>query len=253
MAQKNKKVIDGIAPVTMAECVMMGDGTTLTVKDKIKSLELSGGTNKYEGKKALWLGDSISVVGSPTYPAYVCNALNMTLTNKASSGGDAVRMRAILQGGTVGSVTYTAIDVTDFDYIFIMIGHNCDLSTGVTSPTASIDNIPTDDTPYSDYPSGYYTDVASCIEYIWANNQDCQIYLITPIQSTNGRYAPTTVAAQKALKEIGNFYSIPVIDVYGECGICKKNITVYTDDNIHPNTVGVPKIGDYIINYLLNH
>ena len=253
MTQLNKKVIDGVAPVTLAECVMMGDGTNLTIKDKINSLELSGGTNKYEGKKVLWLGDSISVASSPSYPAYVCNALNMTLTNKASSGGDAVRMRMILQGGTDSTETYPTIDVSDFDYVFIMIGHNCDGTYGVTSSTASINNIPTDDTPYSDYVSGFYTDVASCIEYIWDNNQDCQIYLITPIQSTNGRYAPTTVAAQKALKEIGNFYSIPVIDVYGECGICKKNITVYTDDNIHPNTTGVPKIGDYIINYLLNH
>lgn len=253
MTQLNKKVIDGVAPVTLAECVMMGDGTTLTVKDKFNSLELTGGTNKYEGKKVLWLGDSISVVRDPTYPSYVCNALNMTLTNRASSGGDAARMRAILQGGPNGTLQYDAIDMSDFNYVFIMIGHNCDGVNGVTASTSSIDNIPTDDTAYSDYPVGYYTDVASCIEYIWANNQNCQIYLITPIQSTTSRFARTTAAAQKALKEIGNFYSVPVIDVYGECGICKKNITTYTYDNVHPNDAGVAKIGDYIINYLLNH
>ena len=33
-----KKVIDGIAPVTLAECVYIGDGTTLTLKDKLSSI-----------------------------------------------------------------------------------------------------------------------------------------------------------------------------------------------------------------------
>lgn len=247
MTELNKRVIDGIAPVTLADCVMIGDGTSDTLLDRLQTI---GNNTSYNGKRALWLGDSISVSGSPTYPKYVCDALGMTLTNKASSGGNAVRMRAILQGLNDGSNSYTAIDVTQFDYVFIMIGHNCDGTTGVTVSTASIDNIPLDDTSYTDFPSGYYTDVASCIEYVWHNNPNCKIYLITPTQSPNGRYAPTTKAAQKALKEIGNLYSIPVIDVFGECGISRKNIDRFSNDKIHPNELGVQTIGDYIINYL---
>ena len=247
MTELNKRVIDGIAPITLADCVMIGDGTSDTLLVRLQPI---GNNTNYNGKRALWLGDSISVSGSPTYPKYVCDALGMTLTNKASSGGNAVRMRAILQGLTEGSNSYTAIDVTKFDYVFIMIGHNCDGTTGVTASTASIDNIPLDDTSYTDFPSGYYTDVASCIEYVWHNNPNCKIYLITPTQSPNGRYAPTTKAAQKALKEIGNLYSIPVIDVFGECGISRKNIDRFSNDKIHPNELGVQTIGDYIINYL---
>lgn len=251
MTELNKKVIDGIAPVTLAECVMMGDGTSLSIKDKIDAISLTGTVNKYENKKALWLGDSISVSGSPTYPEYICDKLNMQLTNKASSGGNADRMRDILQGGNTSGESYeVTVDPADFDYVFIMIGHNCD---ELANSTENINKIPTDNTSYTDYPTGFYSDVASCIEYIWAKNQNCRIFLITPIQSTNGRYSITTPKAQTALKEIGNMYSVPVIDVYGECGICKRNITSYTDDNIHPNTSGVPKIGDYIINYLINH
>lgn len=245
MAELNKRVIDGVAPITLAECVMIGDGTTDTLLDRLATI---GSNTNYKGKKVLWLGDSISVSGSPTYPKYVCDALGMTLTNKASSGGDAVRMRTILQGpeGAAG------IDVTQFDYVFIMIGHNCDGANGVTASSASISNIPLDDTSYTEFPNGFYTDVASCIEYIWDYNPDCKIYFITPTQSPNGRYAPTTVAAQKALKEIGNLYSIPVIDVFGECGISRKNIDRFSSDKIHPNKLGVKTIGDYIINYLYN-
>lgn len=243
MTELNKRVIDGIAPVTLADCVMIGDGTSDTLLDRLQTI---GNNTSYNGKRALWLGDSISVSGSPNYPKYVCDALGMTLTNKASSGGDAVRMRNILQGLN----GYSAINMTQFDYMFMMIGHNCDGVNGVTTSSASISNIPLDDTSYTKFPNGFYTDVASCIEYIWDYNPDCKIYLITPIQSSNGRYALTTPAAQEALKEIGNLYSIPVIDVFGECGISRKNIDRFSSDKIHPNTLGVQTIGDYIINYL---
>ena len=245
MAELNKRVIDGIAPITLAECVMMGDGTTDTLLDRLVTI---GSNTNYNGKKALWLGDSISVSGKPNYPTYVCHKLGMTLTNKASSGGDAVRMRNILQGPDGNS----GIDMTQFDYTFIMIGHNCDGPNGVTVSSASINNIPLDGTSYTKFPNGFYTDVASCVEYVWNHNPDCKMYFITPMQSPNGRYAPTTVAAQKALKEIGNLYSIPVIDVFGECGISRKNIDRFSSDKIHPNTLGVQVIGDYIINYLYN-
>lgn len=245
MTELNKRVIDGIAPVTLADCVMIGDGTSDTLLDRLQTI---GNNTSYNGKRALWLGDSISVSGSPNYPKYVCDALGMTLTNKASSGGDAVRMRNILQGLN----GYPAIDATQFDYMFMMIGHNCDGVNGVTTSSASISNIPLDDTSYTTFQNGFYTDVASCIEYIWNYNPDCKIYLITPIQSSNGRYVLTTPAAQKALKEIGNLYSIPVIDVFGECGISRKNIDRFSSDKIHPNALGVQVIGDYIINYLYN-
>lgn len=92
----NKKVLKDTALVTLAECVYMGDGTTTTVKDFLTSLQLGNTDNKYLNKTALWLGDSISVTGTPTYPKYVCDKLGIKLINKASSGGDSARMRYIL-------------------------------------------------------------------------------------------------------------------------------------------------------------
>lgn len=244
----NKKVLKDTALVTLAECVYMGDGTATTVKDFLNSLQLGGTDNKYLGKTALWLGDSISVSGNPTYPKYVCDKLGMTLINKASSGGDSSRMRGILTGDGTSNYT-TPTDLTNVDYVFIMIGHNCDSIVNESISTVPVES----GSDYSKYNTDFYCNVASCIEYIRAKKNTIQIYLITPIQSDNTRYIKTTTVAQKALKELGNMYSIPVIDVYGECGICRKNISLYSDDNIHPNAVGVPLIGNYIVNYLINH
>lgn len=241
-----KKVINGIAPVTLAECVYLGDGTTATVKDFINS-KIDGNTNKYLGKTALWLGDSISVTGSPTYPKYVCDKLGMTLINKASSGGNSTRMRAILQGGTNSNQTYTAIDCSNIDYIFIMIGHND------RQNTTQVSDIPTDTTSYTDYPETYCCNIASCIEYARNQNPNIKIFLITPLQTTNEACWSGVLPASTLMKEIGSMYSVQVIDVFAECGICRRNVDSLTDDGVHPNTTSVPIIGDYIVTYLLNH
>lgn len=236
-----KKVINEIAPVTLAECVYLGDGTTATVKDFIDSNK--DGTNKYLGKSALWLGDSISVTGNPTYPKYVCDKLGMTLTNKASSGGNSTRMRHILQGGS----SYTAIDCTNIDYMFIMIGHND------RQNTTQVSDIPTDTTSYVDYPETYCCNIASCIEYARNQNPNIKIFLITPLQTTNTACWSGVLPASTLMKEIGSMYSVPVIDVFGECGICRRNVDSLTDDGVHPNNTSVPIVGDYIVNYLENH
>lgn len=254
-----KKVIDGIAPVTLASCVMMGDGTEKTVAQLLESLSAGTANNKYAGKSALWLGDSISVVNGSgdgtsgaggTYPQLVCRTLGMTLTNKASSGGNSVRMRNILQGGD----GYTAVDCSGFDYAFIKIGHNCDSATeGLTAGTSSISDIPTDSTAPSAFPTTFHGNVASCIEYILSQNPKCNIFLITPIWSSAGRYIGTTTKAAVALKEVGDFYGIPVIDLHGESGISQKNASTWTYDGTHPNSDGVKRIADYIVAYLKCH
>lgn len=254
-----KKVIDGIAPVTIASCVMMGDGTENTVEERLNKLTAGTTNNKYAGKTALWLGDSISVVNGSgdgtsgaggTYPQLVCNALGMTLTNKASSGGNSVRMRNILQGND----DYTAIDCSGFDYAFIKIGHNCDYAEeGLTTGTSSISDIPTDSTAPADFPTTFHGNVASCIEYILSQNPKCNIFLITPIWSNAGRYIATTPKAAVALKEVGDFYGVPVIDLHGESGISRKNASTWTYDGIHPNTDGVKRLADIIVAYLKCH
>lgn len=215
----------------------------------------AGTDNPYKGKTALWLGDSISAVGDPTYPQKVCNDLGMTLKNYASSGGNSERMRNILQG--IGDYEGKAVDLSDVDYVFIMIGHNCDYAaeglSNTGTVTSSVDDIPTDDTSCADFPTTFHGNVASCVEYIWARNPETQIYFLTPIQGATTRYVRTTPKAREALQEIGLFYAIPVVDLYAGCGISRKNIGTYTYDNIHPNALGIGKIAGFIKNQLMKY
>ena len=260
MTELQKKVINNTAPVTLSECVYMGDGTKNTVKDEIQNLKnnvSSGSTStKYNGKKILWLGDSISAYNSEngsTYPKLVCDSLGSILTNMASSGGNSNRMRGILQGTISG---YNHVDdISQYDYVFMMIGHNC--NTEGMNPSVknvSINDVPIDGTDYTTYDdTNFYCNVASCIEYIYANNQKCKIFLITPPQSTNTTYKITTVNSRKALKELGELYSVPVIDIYAKCGITRVTINTYTGDGTHLNNKGVQLVSDVIINYLLCH
>lgn len=242
-----KKVIDGVAPITLAECVMMGDGTTMNIKQYLtamfSNISASGNATKYVAAGALWLGDSIGVTGTVSYPQAVANKLGMRLNNKCSSGGNTTRMRAILQGLD----TYTAPDLTDIDYAFIMIGHN----GGVVNSTLA--DIPTDDTSYTEFPDTYYGNVGSCIEYLRDQKPGIKIFFITPIQSNNPGYISASAEAKAAMIELGDYYSIPVIDAHGECGICTKNVTEYTSDGTHLDDRGVPVLAEYIVNYLLYH
>lgn len=238
------KVIDNTFIAGTTKSIFI-DGTSQNLHEYL-NIE-NGGlsvTSKYHNKTFLFLGDSITSNG---YPILVAKYFNANLINKASSGGDSVRMRNICQG----LEGYEKPDYSNIDYVFIMIGHNCDGIYGLAN--SKLSDIPTDTTNFVDYPNGFYCDVASCIEFIWNEKSSIEIFLITPIQSTNGRYSFTTPLAQVALKEIGNMYALPVIDIYGISGICKRNINTYTTDTIHPNELGRQKIANKIIGQMLSY
>lgn len=206
--------------------------------------------NPYAGKKILWLGDSISDVTYTNYPKKVCNALGASGVFKASSGGDSLRMRNILQGLD----GRTAVDLTNVDYCMIMVGHNCSPSL---LGTDKIDDIPayTSGTPYTDYEKGnYFCDVASCIEYIWDKNPNVKIFFVTPPHSSNTTYNRVVPIARQAMFDLGAMYSIPVIDNYAECGINARNVERYTyDGHTHPNDAGQTLEAQCVVSHLLKH
>lgn len=244
------KVIEGKFLVGTTKSTFI-DGTNESLHEYL-GIDSGGNiSNKYKGKNFLWLGDSISAdTGGSTkdgYPNIIVNHFGGTLKNLASSGGDTVRMRNICQGLN-GEPTQ---DYSNIDYVFIMIGHNCDGVNGVAN--SLITQIPTDSTSYKNYPNGFHCDVASCIEYIREQNNNIEIFILTPIQSDNIRYDKTTPLAQKYLKEVANMYSCPVIDIYSIAGICKRNIPIYTVDNIHLNVAGKEKVANKIINQMLSY
>lgn len=94
MTELNKRVIEGMAPVTLTECVYLGDGTNKTLKDKIQELENSssssgantttGTTEHYKGLFSNYGNDYLSttlesgiyLVKSDNLPNYLNPPIN---------------------------------------------------------------------------------------------------------------------------------------------------------------------------------
>lgn len=263
MLAKLKKLKDNIDqyifPITVAKAVYVSESKNLETKlSEIDTAIASGGgggtsQNKYSGKTIIEFGDSItegSGTGASTarYPYYLGLNLGATTINKGSSGGDHNRMRVIVCGGTSnGGFTYIEPDYTNVDYATIMIGHNGGVGTSTINDISGI-------TDFNLYPDTYYGNVCRSIEHIWNRKQSIKILLLTPIKSNNGVHGPNSVAAASALKTIGNFYSIPVIDLHNISGLNSKNMTLYTSDgHTHPNVEGSKKIADVLAQQMLTY
>lgn len=231
------------------------NGTDISVYDdtQVRSLITSNGSDpsymKYNGKKVISLGDSItqSVGATNNYPTHLATKLNATVTNLGSSGADHNRLRCIACGGTSnGGITYTAPDYSTVDAVTLTIGHN----GGVGSSTiADISGI----TDFNLYPDTYYGNVCRSIEYILSQNQNIRIYLLTPIQSLNASYINNTAAATTAIKVIGAKYALPVIDLQNTSGLHFRNINLFTGDGTHPNPAGAQKIAEVVFRQMLSY
>lgn len=89
------------------------------------------------------------------------------------------------------------------------------------------------------------------IEYIQEQNSDMIIVLITPIQRDAMGFDNYTandngfilVDYVEAIKSIGDYYNLPVCDLYNNSGITMDNISEYTIDGLHPNNEGYRLMG----------
>lgn len=91
------------------------------------------------------------------------------------------------------------------------------------------------------------------IQRLYEKNPNCKIVLgtmnrckyenggspaeLTPLDGTTFQ-GHTYYEWVKKIKELGEYWNIPVVDVYGESGINSFNWNTYMDDNYHPNTKG---------------
>lgn len=206
-------------PFSIAEAVYFKDGKTLQQKydlGELGSVETSSATpNKWSGKRIFCFGDSITAGG---YPNYIANVLGAFVTNKGSSGGTYSRDFDIIK----------QTDLTYANAITLMTGHNSGTGS-ITLETSGLLDL-TDITDYDSYPANYYGGIGKIVEYIRATYPDIKIYLLGLHYTKRGT---TSKDCQRALKEIGDYYSIPFIDVYANCGIGKTNIDVYSSDGTH--------------------
>lgn len=137
------------------------------------------------------------------------------------------------------------LDYTNVDIVAIMIGTNGGVGSSTIADITDYDD-------YNLYPKTYYGYYGKFIEYLLEQNSNMNIYLICPpychhSDTVPGRTPGFIEKIRDAVKEIGEFYSLPVIDLYGEIGINKKTWRYYLcDDYVHLTQAGYDKIGEYM-------
>lgn len=203
------------------------------------------------GKDLEIFGDSL-VSGTPQDGNYVTHLSPLiipnTFTNKGISG------RPMANGTPNGDGTNTTINSEasfDYDLIIIAAGTN-DFKLNV--PLGEL-GLETDTNLNTNTFYGAYKDA---INHILSINPSIRIILWTPLQRDNSGYDVNYVNSAgcklidyvNAVKNIGQMYALPVLDLYSTSGVTKRTLSTYTRDGLHLNSNGYDLVCRYIANYL---
>lgn len=209
-------------------------------------------------KKSIYcFGDSITQGTQGGYTKYLQMGLDATVQNFGSSGANTSRLYGIVLGKASRNTyeptpIYPTKDYTLSDIVTIMIGTN-DYNYGdvywdslSTIPSGNVyehvsDN--TTDAYFESFPKNFAGNVGACIEYIRWKNPKCKIYLIAPPQRTG---TPTMLSRVPHIKAVADYYAVTFINGTSENGLCAKDISVWSYDDLHLNTLGNEIFGKYL-------
>ena len=74
-------------------------------------------------------------------------------------------------------------------------------------------------------------------------------------RDSNGNLKPNLIDYVKAIREVAEYYSIPVLDLYANSGIQPNVIKIretYTIDGLHPNDTGHRYIAEKFLEFMEN-
>lgn len=219
----------------------------------------TGAPLKYDGKRLVSLGDSITWQDGKAYAGNgliargyqthmkerlgFIEVLNMGVSGRPMANGSANGVGTNTTGKTV---TYASYDV-----VTIASGTN-DFKLNI--PLGNMGAI--GDTTFDT--NTFYGAYRDLVEYILTQKPTQKIFLFTPLQRDNGGYSvnTTNTAGHKlsdyvnAVKDVGKMYGIPVVDLFADSGLTKLNLATYTWDGLHPNDLGYERVSELIIGQL---
>lgn len=192
----------------------------------IKISDLISQQRRWQGKKWYVSGDSITAFENYQYKVQnLCDILN--IVNDGIPGQ---------QLGTMAN-RMTSGNLADVDLVTIFGGTN---DYGGNKFLGTISDAKTVDT--------FYGNIKNVIDKILTLKPTVQLVFFTPLKrgvfesqpvypNANGAgfFLPQYV---KAIKEVCELYSIPVLDLYSEGGFNEYTLSSYTVDNLHPNEAG---------------
>ena len=218
--------------------------------------KLSKAKSKFEGKKLITIGDSITEgVGASnsntTYPAYLKNKYGLNVVNTGIAGAT----WANYNDGYDDISIIHQVDNTNFsdaDFVTIFAGTN---DFGRQNG----------DTIGNTTDTGKNT-VKGAMNYvigkILTQNPNVKIAIITPMwrqrivagdnkdSDTNALGGQYLIDYVKAIEEQAKYNHIPCLNLYETCLINKHNYSTYLSDGLHPNDKGYELLADKIHSFL---
>ena len=250
IGQKDKTTDTGIAKITMANSYQSVTVGLETLNSEVEELKISQTMMTSQWKDKIWnvAVDSITYGfgTTKTYHQYIKEDLGIVTVNNYG-----VNSTEICTSGTSGHPfmnIYLTMDV-NADLITIFGGandflHNCDMGT-----FASRDN------------TTFYGALHNLCIGLYTNYPNAKSAFFTPLR-TNGTYGDDSVANTKgfilvdyvnAIKEVCDYYSIPVLDLHSMSGLSPyvpATKTKYMPDGLHPNADGHRIIADKIRSFI---
>ena len=204
--------------------------------------------NKYQGKSWISLGDSITKPG--IYQNNLKDILGFSIINNIGKSGQTMTSQANHNS------TYTLgknIDYNKYDLATIFIGTN---DFRYNKKLGQIKASGSKDFDENTFTGSYQL----LIETILKSNPNIDLVLITPTQRIRDRYdieftnkvGSKLVDYVSIIKNLGEMYSLPVLDLYSQGGITKENINSFSNDGLHLNNEGYKRISEKMYRFLLN-
>lgn len=192
------------------------------------------------------LGDSLSSGG--TWTRYLDDHIYIPQIDVYAKSGAAM---ANLISGTedisVGQVNHVTEDV---DTTIIFAGTNDGMLGG------TVDEM-------KENPVGTSTSFTECYQYTIEKllniNPKMKIFLITPMFTLGKTYGDKSITydsnkqMRDAVIKVGQYYSLPVLDLFYNSGVNKINSTIYQTDGVHGTEAGYKNICEKIFRFLISN
>jgi hypothetical protein len=206
--------------------------------DKSATMEIILGYKKWRGKKWYNIGDSIT--NADQYQPYVKKICGFREYVKDAVSGQQI----ITMGDNITSTSFS-----DTDIVTVFCGAND------YAGNRELGTMADDKTVVSTYGA-----LKKLIDKILTTKPEVGLAFITCTQIGLNQYTfgwkqPNNLGYTQeqyndAIKEVCNYYSIPVLDLYNNGGINNFNFSKFTVDELHPNDAGYRLVGTKIASFL---
>lgn len=151
---------------------------------------------------------------------------------------------------------FNASMLENFDFVILSYGRNDSRSS------IPLGNIGTQDDNFNNFNTNtIYGAYRKCIEYLWSLKPSLKIILWTMTQTSANGWTPTSVNSAgltqrdyiNAVKNLGEFYGIPVVDMYNNSGLNNYTLPEWTFEGVHLTNDGYKVTAPYYVNETKKH